>query len=59
MTSQFIYSGPSGDQYEAWKKEYLAAEEAEKAKTIEAVVVEEPEAVEAPKKAPTKKPVTK
>jgi len=44
--STFLYSGPAGDQYEAWKKEYLAEQEA--AKEVE--VVEE-----APKKAPVKK----
>lgn len=54
-----IYSGPSGDQYEKWKKEHLAEQEAEKAKTIEAEVVESVKEVEAPKKAPTKKTTTK
>lgn len=32
--AQFLYSGPSGDQYEAWKKEHLA-KEAEETKTAE------------------------
>lgn len=44
--AQFLYSGPSGDQYEAWKKEHLAkeaeeAKAAEVAKEVEAEVVEE------------------
>jgi hypothetical protein len=54
-----IYKGPSGDQYEAWKKKYLEEQEAN---TIEAEAVEEvtEEVVEEvkPKTKPGPKPKT-